>query len=504
MDQCLLSQAAYSTTASPSHHRAAADRAALAASPPNRLSPTLTSRRAVNTPTSSPTGSLPPSTTPVPETGAMSQKTSRPLISGRRGRLRISRPENDSLLHLLHQHAGVSLFVRPICWTDVHSQLLGASFSELPPCDRPLPEKMPGSPPSKGHLRPSKAIMTLSDALTEILLPDALHPVLNSHAVNTVLSTLWPAAFCQPQLLPDLHIFFGDRVYRDSVRTQVMWKYPGDTAPSTQSSFVSISTRHADSYNSSASSASGPRNPANLPMMCYIGRNRLAAMRKNLFRIVSGPGRNWNGPVARLQQLRAKALLPTNPDHDAHFVAIFLAMAQRHFYGAPAPSSRRDSQWSPSKGAPQRPSFRDVKLRILTHNNDRAEFMVYTGHVTAQFLDRFHEPWKAPQLDGDGVPPGIRIEYTRVPIWPILGLRERLGRALGEEIVGQFDPTRMETWDVDAESGATKDQKRKRQVPSKVCSGSSLEEGTESEKQHSPVKVKRRRLPEGSAIGVAV
>lgn len=434
----------------------------------------------------------------------MSQTSSAPSDTNRRRRPR--RSARNSLNGLLRQHAGTSLFVRPICWTDLHSKILGAHFVQLPPCDTPLPESTPGSPPSKGHLRPSRAIMTLSDALTEILLPDALHPVLSSNAVKTVLSTLWPAAFSQSQLLPELHIFFGDRVYRDAVRTQVQWNYPGDSARSSQgSSFKSTSTRPADSHNTPppTTSTPTPHDPSRLPMMCYIGKNQLASMRKNLFRIASGPGRTWNGPVSRLQQMRSKALVPANSDHDAHFVAIFLAMAQRHFYGAPVPSSRRDSQWSPSRGKAQRPAFDNVSLRILTHDNDTAEFIVYTGHVTASFLDRFYKPSKAP-FGQEEEAAGMKIEYSRVPIWPILGLRERLGKALGEEIVGQFDPSEMKTWETEEVGDENEHTKRKRDALSEVFNAS-FEEETESEEQHSPpLGVKRRRLPEGTQVGVVV
>lgn len=444
-----------------------------------------------------------PPTTQLPEPAIMSQTSSVPFSQGRRRRRsRTRQPAAQSIYHVLRQHAGTSLFVRPICWTDMHSRLLGAHFNELPPCDTPLPENIPGSPPSRGHLRPSKAITTLSEALTQILLPDGGHAVLSSNAVKTVMSILWPTSFSQSQLLPELHLFFSDRVYRDAVRTQVMWHCPGESARSSQSSFKSISTRPADSYGLASSLTPTPHNPAGLPMMCYIGKNQLASMRKNLFRIALGPGRAWNGPVFRLQQLRSKALIPADSDHDAHFVAIFLAMAQRHFYGAPAPSSRRDSQWSPLGGKPCRPAFEDIKLRILTHDTDTCDFIVYTGHITAKFLDRFHDPFRVPASneDEDGVP-GIKIDYTKVPIWPILGLRERLGKALGEDIVGQFDPSEMETWDADAETPLPRDAKRKREALSEVFNGS-FEEDADDNEQESPLKSKKQRLEEGPPIGV--
>ncbi|KZZ98531.1 hypothetical protein AAL_03049 [Moelleriella libera RCEF 2490] len=421
----------------------------------------------------------------------------------RRRKARNLQPARHSLNEILQQNAGTPLFVRPVCWTDTHTRLLGASFVELPACDTPRPGNVPGSPPSRGHLRPSQAITTLSETLTEILMPDALHPILTSNAVRTIMSMLWPAAFDRAQLLPEFHIFFGDRVYRDAVRTQVMWNYPADGVRSSQVSFSSISTRSVDSSVASTPTPS-PHNPANLPMMCYIGKNQLASMRKNLFRVPFGPERGWNAPVVRLQRLRARCLVPDNTDYDAHFVAIFLVMAQRHFYGAPRPSPRRDSLWSCGNGRPERPAFEDIKLRILTHDNETAEFIVYTAVITARFLDRFHEPACAPShADGmDDGAPGMQIEFTRVPIWPILGLRERLGKALGEEVVGQFDASVMETWEEsDAEGRQRKDSKRRREALSEVLNGS-FEEDTGSDEQCSPLNVKRRRLAEGSPVGV--
>lgn len=417
----------------------------------------------------------------------------------RRRNTRISRPSKGSLYDILHEHAGTSLFVRPVCWIDLHAQLLGARFHELPPCDTPQPTNVAGSPPSRGHMRPSQSITTLCDALTEILLPTALHPVLSSNAIKTILSTLWPAPFDRPQLLPELHLFFGDRVYRDAVRTQVMWNYPLDGCRSPLSSFTSISTRPADSYGLSTPTG---HNPANLPMMCYIGKNQLASMRRNTFRIAPAPGRSWNEPVMRLQQARSRGLMPANSDHDVQFVAIFLAMAQRHFYATPPPCSRRDSQWSPSGGEPPRPGFQDLKLRILTHDNDTAEFIVYTGHVTTKFLERFHEPLKNPNGE-DGEIPGINIEYTRVPIWPILGLRERLGKAVGEEVVGPFDPTDMETWENDGmeRREVQNNAKRKLEALSDVFNGS-FDEETEDEEEAEHLSAKKRCLGERSPVGV--
>ncbi|KAI5458171.1 hypothetical protein BGZ63DRAFT_59163 [Mariannaea sp. PMI_226] len=425
--------------------------------------------------------------------------TSQPPASPpkQRRRRRIYRPKKNSLYDLFHQHAGTSLFLRPICWVDLHAQLLGAQWEELPTCDTPKPTTIPGSPPSQGHMKPSATIITLSDSLTQILLPDPMHPILCTNAIKTILATLWPEPFGKPQYVPELHLYFGGRVYRDSVRAQIMWNFPSDGTKSSYSSFRSVSTRPADSFNPSTLPSTPSPTPASLPMMCYIGKSQLATIRRNLFRVAPGPGRSWNEPVSRLQQLRQRQLVPANTDQDAYFVGIFLAMAQKHYYPAPHASLRRDSPINPKGGIPPSPNFQDITLRILTHDTDTSDFIVYTGYITKAFLEKFHNPFDASPNDDDAAESGIRIEYARVPIWPILGLRERLGKALGHDVVGQFDVDHIETWEKDPENKET--SKRKREVLPEVLSGS-YEEDSDDEPA---LSAKKRCLSEGSPLGVA-
>ncbi|EKJ74941.1 hypothetical protein FPSE_04883 [Fusarium pseudograminearum CS3096] len=417
-----------------------------------------------------------------------------PVVTPRKRRpQRIYRPDKNSLYDIFQQHSGETLFVRPICWTDQHAHLLGARWEEQPPCDTPQPAAAPGTPPSRGHLSPSNTIMTLSNALTQILLPDSMHPIIASNAVKTVLTTMWPNAFGKTHFLPELHLYFGGRVYRDSVRAQILWNYPTDEAKSSYSSFKSVSTRPAESFNISTQSSPNQSFP-NMPMICYIGKTQLASVRTNLFRIASGPKRTWNEPVFRLQQLRARMLVPSNSDHDAHFVGVFLGMAQKYFYTSPPPSGRRDSRMAPGQGIPPCPNFHNLKLKILTHDTETAEFIVHTGYITKEFLEKFHDPFKAPPNDDDAVVSGIKIEYTRVPIWPILGLRERLGKALGQEIVGPFNPDEIETWEKDPERPGG--EKRKREVY--VNSSFDDEETTE---EASP---KKQCLKGGKPMGLVI
>lgn len=353
-------------------------------------------------------------------------------------------------------------------------------------------------------MRPSSTITKLSDALTDILLLSSGLPKSTSTAVKTVLMTLWPTAFAKWQLFPDLNIYFGDKVYHDAVRVQALWNFPSyPSALSSQSSVATIPARPV-----SSSSSPPVHCTANLPMLCYIGKEQLASIRKCIFRVATGPDNNPNTPVQRLQELRAKLLVPADTDRDAHFVGIFLAMAQRHFYTPPIRTLTRASSLGLQKPGSRRPDFQDVKMRILTHDNETSEFLVYTGHVTAQFLDRFFDPSGA-FYEEDGTIAGMKIEFTRVPIWPILGLRERLGKALGEDIVGSFDPDQMETWEFDSsgsESGFPESGFRgvniKRKRTTATALDGSLDE--DSDEDETPAEKKRCLSEERNLVGVTV
>lgn len=153
---------------------------------------------------------------------------------------------------------------------------------------------------------------------------------------------------------------------------------------------------------------------------------------------------------------------------------------------------------SDTQAIPPCPNFRDLTLRILTHDIDTSEFLVYTGHITKEFLEKFHDPFKAPAGGDDATVSGIKIEFTRVPIWPILGLRERLGKALSQDIVGQFDPEEIETWESEAEQ--KEGVKRKREALSEVLN-SSFDDDSEDEPA---LAAKKRCLNEGSPVGVVI
>ncbi|TQN73115.1 hypothetical protein CSHISOI_02360 [Colletotrichum shisoi] len=469
-------------------------------------------------PTASPVSSpesihaTPPTSSPAPAI---------PSPTKRMRRRRVFRPDEGSLYDLLYEHAGLSLFVRPICWTDLHVRLLNARFIELPPCDTPVPPPSPrGVPvsPSKCHMKPSAAATTLSRELTAMLAPGSTRSFY-TNSIRTIMSTLYPGKLSRARTQFDMHIYFGGLVYRETCRVQVAW----DAMPSRSgsiASFESASTRPAESFNIvpsganvSASTGSSQQSTYTQPVLAYIGKLQIAATRKNMYRVIPGPNRAYNGPVERLQQLRSKTFVPTNPNHDPLLVGIMLAMAQRRFYGEPLPSANK---WIPSRPMPTglgEPVFHDVTVELLTNDNETSDFIVYKGTVTAELLRKFHEPTKnlgtiaretaADKVERLACDGGMRIEYTRVPVWPILGLKERLGKALGKEVVGHFDEDDIETWEEEAERNPDKLKRRRdREALAEVLNGSFEEEAPDG----MPLSGKRRCLvdEESGQVGVVV
>jgi hypothetical protein len=401
-------------------------------------------------------------------------------------------PDPASLYDLMHQYAGTSLFVRPICWTDLHAKLLGAQWAQLPRSETPAgPQLSKGNAgQSRCHMRPSEKAETLCKELTAILSPTHQQAFYQIHSIKMVLSTLYPDALATPDTLSLLSIYFGGRQYRDAVRVQLLWNHPTALDGSIRS-FDSATTRPADSFYKPESSEPPPSSrlpqPASLPMLAYIGRPQLHHVRSNPFRIVPGPGRAYNKPVAQLQELRAKLLVPSNLDHDAHLLGIFLAMAQRYFY-----TDEKPGRWSPrsssssSSGPSDGPEFHDVRVQILTHDSDTGDFIVYTAVVSAATLKLFHVPTKTPEAS-DASPLGIKVEYCKVPIWPILGLKERLGKALGRDVVGEFDEEDIEMWEEETRPvGSLKRKEREgRSTLSEMFNRSFEESESESEgEQH--------------------
>ncbi|RBR05199.1 uncharacterized protein FIESC28_11409 [Fusarium coffeatum] len=271
-----------------------------------------------------------------------------------------------------------------------------------------------------------KAILThptpspLSAIHSQVRLPDTKNPIHSPNTVKTVSMTLWPRVFSKPNHL--LHLYFGGCIYRDAVRAHIMWNFPDETE-SSYSSFTLVSTQPAECFDVLTPSSLN-QGPSHLPIICYIARTQLMSNRNNHFRIAPGPGKSSIEPIFRLRELRARKLVPSLSDHNACFLGVFFGMAQKHFYPRPF-TDECEFRMSPV---------------ILTHNTGTLAFIVYNGNITEAFLEKFHNPFKATPNNDDDVVSSNTIDYTEVPIWSILGLRELFGKVLCQEVVGAFQP----------------------------------------------------------------
>ncbi|KAF4458458.1 hypothetical protein FALBO_14807 [Fusarium albosuccineum] len=348
--------------------------------------------------------------------------------------------EEGSLCDVLRKHAGISLFVRPLKWTDLHSRLLKVGWEKLADCNQPAPNLPPGSAPSPGHTHSSPTILRLTKALTTTLRPDS-HSLGVQMATKIVLGILWPKVFSKPQFSPRFHLSFGGRVYKNAVKAQILWKFASGETETSRSSLKTPSSRPTETCDTPAKSTTVPGR-AGLPMLCYIEENWISTERCKRFTIP----RNQSKPILERRRLKLKKLVPSDANQDAYLVGVFLGMAQQHFYPSSSSSDEPEQHEDPL------PEFQDVKLRILTHDTQAGVFILYTTKVTRAFLEKFYFPSKAPPSN-DNSAFELKIEYTRVPVWPILGLRERFGKALGQGVVGEFDPEQMESWEKDPNDG---------------------------------------------------
>lgn len=384
--------------------------------------------------------------------------------------------QKGSLWDIMHDHQGTSLFVLPLCWTDLHTRLLGCRFVQLPPQKTPSKSLSP-----KRTLRTSSKVIAMGRDLDVLMSME--HPrssLAKTKALRNLFATLFPRHLCKPKSNADLNLRFGNRLYTKATKAQVLWKHP-DASMSFDSATTFASGRSPQQLMASMSF----NVVGDAPVLAYVSRSNLNHIRHNCFRVVMGPNRTYNGAVHRLQTLRSKLLIPSNLDEDPHFVASIIALAQQTAY----PEGPRISRVPP----------KDVTVRLFTTSEEDEAFIVYTATVPAAFLMMFHEPDKAPKGNAE-----VKIEYTHVPVWPVLGLKERLGQALGREIVGDFDPRNIETFPDEEEEimsvAEVTSPKRRREVLSEVLNVS-FSEDRESASDEINNMIGKRRCLEGR-VGV--
>lgn len=363
---------------------------------------------------------------------------------------RITCPKIGSLYDIMHDNSGESLFVPPICWTDKHAQLLDARFVERDVIRKPVPDFNCMS--SKYPPRPTKLATVINKELTTILSPKTVP--FCSESIKSVMRTFFPATLCKAKSDQELNLRCGSRIVKRAVRVGVLWKHPDSTGSSFDSASTKIASFPGQIPNGSFDQP-WTQPIASPPILAFVNRTHLDAVRQNLYRVWPGPmgGDLLNAPVTNLQKLRSKRLVPATRAHDAYLVAVMLAMAQSQCY--PARSSRSLSRSSSQKSSqqsmnePLEPKFKDVTVRILSQDIHTAEFIVYSATVTADLLMRFDNLSWAPTTK-DIRNSDLNIDVTRVPIWPLLGLKERLAKALGEEVSGESHSdldADIETWE---------------------------------------------------------
>ncbi|GAP83882.2 putative aurora kinase A [Rosellinia necatrix] len=298
-------------------------------------------------------------------------------------------------------------------------------------------------------------------------------------AMSQLLSTLYPETFWRPLQNVSLKLQWGRSSLPKALKGQLLWLHR-DASHNTMS-FDSSTTRHG-SYASVPTSVNASP-PNNLPMMAYVCRDNLGR-RKSAGHLKpdSTPDGGINHPVERLRALRIKSLQPKNADEDPYFVALLLAMAQYSVQGETKDHTAR--------------IMSDIKVRLIVAAEEEMAFLVYTATVPAALITMFRQPNSAPVGN-----PEMKIEYVRVPVWPILGLKERLGKALGSDLVGDFETAPMDTYGDGEMTPAPErtSRKRRRDVLSEVLNAS-FSENREGD-HFGPLLRKRRRVSQGR-IGV--
>ncbi|KAI0429137.1 hypothetical protein F5Y09DRAFT_268803 [Xylaria sp. FL1042] len=380
------------------------------------------------------TGAMMESSSAAIAQGEMPTPTPTPPSSGemrrRRRRRLLTSPQPGSLYDILHDHAGLQLFVRPLSWTDLHAKLLGCRFIRLPSHETPTPpsslsSSSSSSSPSRFSYRTLSTVVDTQRYLDLLMTPN--QPEFSkTNAMINLLADLYPKTLSYPQDQVDLDLRFGTRRYPQAVRCQLLYNhiYPNNNLASFDSS-----TTCATDFSASLLSASTTSNTFDEPsMLAYVSRSRLHHTRRTCFNIMKGPMGSFNHPVHRLQALRSKSLVPKDANEDSYFIGVMLAMAQQSVY----PNFMSTAGFVP----------RDVKVHVLTVAEEENCFVVYTAVVPAALLSMFHEPSIAPTGNSE-----IKVEYTQVPVWPASGLKERLAKALGSDIIGgDSDATVMNTY----------------------------------------------------------
>ncbi|KAI0192290.1 hypothetical protein EV127DRAFT_468877 [Xylaria flabelliformis] len=395
---------------------------------------------------------------PIPQ--APMRKVMKPAMVTKRKKLcrQRMRPAIGSLYDIMDNHAGAGLFARPLFWTDLHTKLLNCRFVQLPPHLTPIP-----TPPSSQRPRKvSRTIVSIGRELDTLMATDKpiikANILLKYQAISAVLSTLYPECFSAPSY-PGLGILFGPRCYQGVVGNPLLWHHINpDANPTSFDSSTTLTGSQPVSREASYSTASVNAVTDSPLILAYISRRHIDHQRKNCMSVTKRSNGEPNEPVLRLQAHRSKKVTPKNANEDPYYFGIMVAIAQKCVYTDLSAATN----FKP----------RDVKVRLLVASEADNAFIVYTGIVPGALLSMFHEPDTAPTSNTE-----VKIEHARVPIWPVMGLKERLGKALGSDLVGHYDDSTIDTFrETVTRAPKASSKKREREALSEVTNGTFCED----------------------------
>jgi hypothetical protein len=406
-------------------------------------------------------------------TGTIGRTHSHALSPDRKRRKRGSNPQPGSIYDIMRQHASTSLYVMPMCWTDLHTKLLDVTFVHRAPIVYPVPGPVPDA-----DRKITMMATGIGAQLSALLDRECSRLTYKQTAIKELLSAFFPETLARPTTSPEISLYFGARAYPKAVRCPVLWNDEADV--DINSSFMSTTTVAADSATrESVSPQPESQRPSRHPqrgILAYVNRELLDTQRRTMYRVAQFPGSNKpNLPILGLQKTRGKNLQPANIDKDPHFIGLIIALAQSLIY---TEAKARTASHQPSRAGSiltdeeSHPDFKDVPVRLITVDEEKRDFIVYTAEVSAEFLQRFENPSQVPRprsaLDNSNRL-GLTINYRRIPIWPIFGLKERMAKALGPDLAGDMtyydeqnaDET-MELWETPHQREARLKIKRKR------------------------------------------
>ncbi|KAI3528370.1 hypothetical protein CABS02_15132 [Colletotrichum abscissum] len=354
--------------------------------------------------------------------------------------------EDGSLYATLIKNSGLRLFVNPMKWTDLHLTLLDMEFHKLPPLTQPVPTV----DSSKATIDLSASAQALLGALNTLL--ETKSTECRTRSMLTVISMLYPQNMSFLGI-SELHQYFGGRAYRIDCPVQAAWEVtPARSSYTTAKG--SMSMRAKESVEGPIMENIDGRNVRKQPVLVYVDLKTIAVTRRARYKLPRS-----NPPVRRLKKLLFRKITPPNMVEDPFLAAFILALAQQHSYGAVPPSANKPSMSSPGSSFLEEPRFQDSTVRILAVDDKEPSapcFISYEGKVRKELLQKFHDPTKNYPVKEEETLVGtlegstnMQIEYAEVPIWPILGLKERVGQALGKEVAGPFDENNFETWEQD-------------------------------------------------------